>query len=193
MTWNTLRELLVDQYDDFRKRLTRRLGSAELADESLNETWLRLHRGDEAGVVRSPAGYLLRMATNIATDHRRAENRRARRSDVRDALEVLPDPAPSPEREVAARSEVKALHRAIAALPHRSREILIAGRVKGLSQNEIADRFGITPRMVRMELRRALDHCEAFLDGDAGGPDRSIDTIENERAVQAIAAKAGRE
>ena len=167
MSWEILRELLADQYDVFRTRLTRRLGSAELADESLNETWLRLHRQDEVGIVQSPARYVLQMAMNIATDHRRRESRVARRSDVRIALDVMPDPAPGPEREVAARLEVEALQRAIVLLPYRARAILIARRVEGLSQKQLADRFGMSPRMVRLELQRALEHCEAFLASDA--------------------------
>ena len=166
MTWAALRELLTDRYDDFRTRLTRRLGSEELANESLNETWLRLHRHDDAGMVQSPAGYVLRMAVNIATDHRRAENRHARRSETRAALEI-PDPAPGPAREAEARLQLEALRHAIETLPERTREILIAARLQELPQQEIADRLGITTRMVRFELRRALDHCEAYLEKNA--------------------------
>ncbi|MGY3621408.1 RNA polymerase sigma factor [Bradyrhizobium sp. USDA 10063] len=162
-TWAALRDLLADRYDELRARLARRLGSEELASESLNEAWLRLHRQDDAGAMQSPIGYVLRMAVNIATDHRRAESRRARRSEVRAALEI-PDTAPDPAREVEGRLQLEALQQAIETLPERSREILIAARLHGLPQQDIADRFGITTRMVRMELRRALDHCEACLE-----------------------------
>ena len=163
ITWAALRDLLTDRYDDLRVRLARRLGSEELARESLNETWLRLHRQDEIAVVQSPVGYVLRMAVNIATDTRRSESRLARRSERHAALEVV-DPAPGPARETEARLQLQALEQAIETLPRRSREILIAARLEGLPQQEIADRFGITPRMVRIELRRALDHCEAFIE-----------------------------
>ena len=162
-TWAALRGLLADRYDEFRARLTRRLGSEELASESLNEAWLQLHRRDEAAPIRSPTGYLLRMAVNIATDHRRAETRRARREDVKAALEI-PDPMPGPQREVESRFQLKALQDAINALPERTREILIAARLHGQSQHDIARRFGLSTRMVRLELRRALDECEALLE-----------------------------
>jgi RNA polymerase sigma factor (sigma-70 family) len=162
-TWAALRGLLTDRYDEFRARLVRRLGSEELASVSLNETWLQLHRQDEAAPIQSPAGYVLRMAVNIATDHRRAETRRARRAEVDAALEI-PDPAPGPQREVEARQQLAALQEQIGALPERTRDILIAARLHGQSQQEIADRFGVSTRMVRLELRRALDECEAFLE-----------------------------
>jgi RNA polymerase sigma-70 factor (ECF subfamily) len=167
MTWAALRDLLTDRYDELRTRLTRHLGSEELASESLNETWLRLHRQDDAGVVQSPTGYVLRMAVNIATDHRRAESRRARKSETRTALEI-PDPAPGPAREAEARLQLDALQHAVASLPERARDILIAARIHDLPQQDIARRFGITTRMVRTELRRALDHCEAYLDKNTG-------------------------
>ncbi|MFH0298390.1 sigma-70 family RNA polymerase sigma factor [Bradyrhizobium sp. 31Argb] len=179
-TWAALRDLLANRYDEFRARLTRRLGSEELASESLNETWLQLHRQDEAASIQSPTGYVMRTAVNIATDRRRMETRRARRADVQAALEI-PDPAPGPQREAEARLQLKALQTAIDALPERTREILIAARLRGQSQQDIADRFGITARMVRIELRRALDLCEAQLEKDttnrflSGSSQTSID------------------
>ncbi len=54
MTWAGLRDLLSDQYDELRVRLTRRLGSEELARESLHETWVRLNRHDDVGPEQSP-------------------------------------------------------------------------------------------------------------------------------------------
>lgn len=165
MTWAVLRDLLADRYDEFRVRLTHRLGSAELASESLHETWLHLNRYDDVGPVHSPVAYVMRIALNIATDCRRAEGRRAHRSETRAMLEIA-DPAPGPAREAEGRIQLQALQRAIDALPERSREILTAARLQGLSQQEIADRFGISTRMVRIELRRALDCCEAELAKD---------------------------
>jgi len=165
-SWAALRDLLSERYDELKARLTRRLGSEELARESLNETWLRLHRPNDAGMVDSPTGYVMRMAVNAATDHRRAESRRARRADVSAALEVA-DPAPGPAREAEARQELDMLREAIASLPPRTRDILIAARLEGRPQQEIAERYGISPRMVRIELRRALDHCEAHLEENA--------------------------
>jgi RNA polymerase sigma-70 factor (ECF subfamily) len=151
---------LADRYDDFRLQLTRRLGSEELARESLHEAWLRLGRHDEIGAVRHPAAYVMRVALNIATDRRRAEARWARRSEPSSALD-LPDAAPGPAREAEGRIDLEAIRRAIETLPKRTREILMAARLDGLSQQEIADRFAISTRMVRFELRRGLDHCEA--------------------------------
>jgi len=65
-TKGVLRNLLLSSYEDLANWLTRRLGSQELAREALQETYLRLERGNEIGPVHSPKAYLLRTAINIA-------------------------------------------------------------------------------------------------------------------------------
>ncbi len=127
--WIGLRQLLVDRYDDFRKRLTRRLGSAELARETLHETWLHLHRAAPIGTIASPPSYLLRIAFNIATDRGRKQSRLARRTEVMAVLDMADD-APSAEREIAARQEISELEAALEELTPRRRMILLASRVE---------------------------------------------------------------
>ena len=58
--WGTLRRRLVERYDDLRILLTRRLGSDELARETLHETWLRLDRIDDIAVMMRPLTALMR-------------------------------------------------------------------------------------------------------------------------------------
>jgi RNA polymerase sigma-70 factor (ECF subfamily) len=166
-TWTLLRDVLAERYDELRARLARWLGSDELARESLNETWLRLHREDQPGPVHNPAHYVLRTAANIATDWRRGDRRRAKRLEVREILE-LASSAPDAEREVGARQEFALLERAVNELPERTRRILIAARLQGRAQQEIAAEFGMSTRMVRLELRRALDFCESEMQKGPG-------------------------
>ncbi len=80
--WKALRDLLVEKYDELRVRLASRLGSTDLASESLNETYLRLNRSDNAEPVLNPYAYLFRMALNVATDRERANMRRLALSQV---------------------------------------------------------------------------------------------------------------
>ncbi|MEW6435565.1 MAG: RNA polymerase sigma factor [Pseudomonadota bacterium] len=163
-SWATLREHLAAKYDDLRKVLIRRLGSDDLARETLHETWLHLDRTDGIGAMRSPNAYLLRVALNLATDRGRSEHRRLRRFEVKAIIESIADAAPGPAREVEARQELAALRIAIAKLPERQRAILIAARVEQVPHQKIAERFGISRRMVLIELKRALAECEACLE-----------------------------
>lgn len=159
----SLRQLLAAGYDDLRRRLTRRLGSAERANEALHETWIRLDPAHDTAAIARPLDYLFRAALNVATDGRRAERRRLDHSEV-DAMYHVADAAIDGERVVEARSELAALERALQALTPRQRAIVIAVRVDRTSHAELARRFGISERMVDKDLRHALEHCADALD-----------------------------
>jgi len=153
-----LRQLLIAGYTDIRRRLTRRLGSEELASEALHEAYLRLDGAGDAAAIARPSDYIFRVALNIASDQRRTSNRRLSYSEV-EALYHFADSSGDAEREIEARSELAALGRAFDALTPRQRAIVIAVRIDGTPHAELAERFGISERMIDKELRRALESC----------------------------------
>lgn len=156
--------LFLEWQPELRRRLRRRLGSDDLVNDVLQETYLRVERmGDTSGVAHNPAGYLFRMALNVAADQRQAEARYLTGEEITDLLHYADD-ALDPARVVHARIEVAALERAMEELTERQRAILIAARVEDLPQQEIASRFRISVRMVGKELKRALEHCGQRLD-----------------------------
>jgi RNA polymerase sigma-70 factor (ECF subfamily) len=157
-TWATLRQLLVDRYDELRGRLSRRFGSDDLASETLHETYLLLDRDDQLGPVRSPGAYVLRTAFNIAMSRYRTESRLKAR-EIEEELDIADD-APGPAREAEGHLRLDELQRVIEDLPWRRRAILIAARLDGTPHRKIAERFGISTRMVQLELKAALEFCE---------------------------------
>jgi RNA polymerase sigma-70 factor (ECF subfamily) len=161
--WASLRQTITLHYEEIKTRLTRSLGSRELADDVLHETFLRLHRSEAIGAIQQPQSYIFRIALNIATDRRREERRRASHAEILAAIR-LHEEQPNLSREIEARSDVEALKRALAQLPPRRRAILIAARVDGLSHETIAERFDISRTMVQKELRRAIRHCVEYLE-----------------------------
>ncbi len=158
-----LQRLLVARYGDLKTRLTRRLGSEDLASEALQDTWLRL-QGDRTTVVinHSPEAYLFRTAVNAANDRRRSEVRRLTQAEVA-SLVTVPDDTPGPDRVLAARRELRDFAVILAELPPRQRAILLAARLEGMQRNEIAARYGISKRMVLRELAAAQNYCAARL------------------------------
>lgn len=158
----SLQDFLTLRYDDLKRRLGRRLGSSELAGDALQDTWLRLNGKHAVGAVASPGAYLFRMAFNVAIDRQRSESRRLSASEVESILEIA-DPAPGPAEVAQTRSDLDALIRAMEELPKRRRDILLAARLEGLTQPEIARRFGISLRLVELELQRAQEYCAARL------------------------------
>lgn len=146
-----------------RRFLQRRLGSTDAADDLSQETYLRLARlGDSQGIA-DQRGYLFTIAANLARDHQRRQ-RREGLPEAADALDVMPCPAPDPERTVAARQELAALERAIAGLPPKTREILLLFRVEGWTRRQIADHLGLSPKTVEYHMQQAMLRCRAALD-----------------------------
>jgi RNA polymerase sigma-70 factor (ECF subfamily) len=156
----TIRRLFVDRYDDLRGRLTRRLGSPDLADDAMHDTWLRLSRVETIGIVQNPRNYLFRIALNVADDRRQREKRHASAVEIESLLE-LPGDLPTPEEMVLARSELDAFKTIVDELPPRRRAIFLAARVGDIPRQEIADRLGVSRRLVAKELLLAHQHCVA--------------------------------
>ncbi|WP_137926760.1 RNA polymerase sigma factor [Cupriavidus sp. 2SB] len=160
-----LRDLLAQRYDDLKRRLTWRLGSAELASDALHDTWVHLEdRNDANGPVASPAAYLMRMATNLALDRLQRDRRFMSAEELDTLMLDIADPAPGPAQTVAARSEVQALADVIDKMPPRRRAIFLAVRVEELSNQEAAVRFGVSARLIGLELKRAHEYCVAHME-----------------------------
>ena len=156
--WTILQQRLLARYKVFKKRLTKYLGSADLAGDVLQDTWLRLERGGELSTVHSPDNYLYSIAINIARNHIQAEDRRLLVFEV-DALLDLEDEAPSAARVLEARGDLEALIAVIGELPERQQAILLAARIDGLARRKIAQRFGVSVRFVQRELQEAQIYC----------------------------------
>jgi RNA polymerase sigma-70 factor (ECF subfamily) len=163
-----LLNVLVARYADLKRRLTRRLGSAELAAEALQDTFLRLKCAGEVGDVRSPHAYLFRVAVSVAANRRVVESRSLTVSET-EALLNFVDDTPGPARVIEGRSDFEALKRAVGELPSRRREILIAACMQEIPYRTIAERFGISVRTVQVEIKQALKHCALRLGRNGNG------------------------
>lgn len=163
--FSALRDLIVQRYDDLKRRLTHRLGSADLAGEALHDTWLRLEQsqpdGTQAQAVKTPLAYVMRMASNAAVDRIRSEHRHLSGTELDLLVDELVDQSPGPARQAMGRAELEALSGVIDAMPARRREILIAVRVHEMPLQDVARHFGISPRVVSRELKAAHDFCAA--------------------------------
>lgn len=157
-----LLQRFMQLYPDFRERLRRRLGSADLADEALNEVYVKLRTTEKSYSVRNAPAYLFRLTLNAATDLHRSAHRHSLADQIDAALDI-PDLSPSAARTAEDREAVGQLEAAIAALTERRRMILIAVRIHERSCREIAAELGVSTRTVEMELRCALDHCAEYL------------------------------
>jgi len=116
--------------------------------------------------LRDPAafgGWLAAIARNRATDFHRG---------TIEAVE-LPDDLTAPDTTDAtdARTEARAVLATIRTLPEAYRETLVLRLVEGLTGPEIADRTGLTPASVRVNLHRGMKLLREKLDRVGTGRD----------------------
>jgi RNA polymerase sigma-70 factor (ECF subfamily) len=176
-----LRRIFLLGYDDLKVRLTRRLGSVELAGDALHDAWLRLEHATPIGPVVRPRPYILRIAYNIALKRLRGQGDMVTLEDVREELNLVDD-APTPVRIMEARAELNLLLQAAEELTPRRRDILFAARLDGEPVRAIALRFGISERVVARELRSAILYCAERVDRKfVQGRGRKPDEILTER------------
>jgi RNA polymerase sigma-70 factor (ECF subfamily) len=162
-----LLDLLLAGYDELKRRLARKLGSADLASDALHDTYVKLNTNVATGPIKSPNAYLFRVAVRLASDRRKSETRRVNFSDIDPSFDFV-DEAPDPARIVEARSDIEALKRGMMELPKRRREMLIAAFLEETPYPILAERFGVTVRTIQSELKLGLLHCAKKLDRDLG-------------------------
>jgi RNA polymerase sigma-70 factor (ECF subfamily) len=128
----------------------------DLADDLVQETYLRAASLQSLANIASPRGLLLRIAANVAIDqHRRAS--------------VRPVAGRTPEAEVALerrgvesdQSERLALKQIILSLPPKLRDVFVLSRFTGLTYDEIGVRLGISAKTVEGRMTKALRICAA--------------------------------
>ncbi|WP_343315374.1 RNA polymerase sigma factor [Brucella sp. BE17] len=141
--------------------LKKRIGSHELAEDALQETWIRLQTSKtDIAVIRDKQAFILRVASNIATDLIRKEQRHSSRCISDEAvLAAVADAYPSPEAVIVDRDHLRHLVSVLAKLPVNPREALLFNRCDGLTHAEIAERLNVSVSTVAYYLAQALRHC----------------------------------
>jgi RNA polymerase sigma-70 factor (ECF subfamily) len=148
--------------------LRARLRSEQEAKEVAQEAYVRLlqlHKPGTPGLIRA---YLFKTATNIATDrlrHRRVRQR-AERAELFESLSVS-STSNDPAEQLLARERTEQLLRCLEELPARCCQIFQMHRLEGLEQRAVADRVGVSERMVRRYITYALVYCRLRLDGSS--------------------------
>lgn len=167
-TWAMLRRLLESDYARINRQLERVTGSAEVADEALQDTYVRLSQGGEISApVESPQRYLFIMALNAARKILRKDRSRSRYIELVETLDpYLIDDSPGPDKEAYARSDIQAVWSVLQTMPERRRAIFVLALFEELPLADIAERHGIGLRMVQLELKKARAEIFARFQGD---------------------------
>ena len=132
-------------HDRLRRYLGRASGETELARDLAQEVFLRVSRVVVPVAPESQlAGWLFRIARNVALDHQRQRNRRPE-----EALGTF-------DRTTGASQEATtALNQALSTLPQLDRDVFLMCEMSGLTYDEVADACELTPDAVRNRIHRA--------------------------------------
>lgn len=129
----------------------RRTGRAEAAEEMTQDAIVRFVEGgyDPRGGEARPIVYGI--ARHILADHLqrlRRENAVGMAPFDEDRVAAIPSAAPTPERILAAKHDLKQAAAVIETLPPKARAAFLLSRLHGLKHADIATRLGVSKSMV---------------------------------------------
>ncbi|MFV0454641.1 MAG: sigma-70 family RNA polymerase sigma factor [Pseudomonas sp.] len=146
--------------------LRKRLGCPHNAADVAQDTFMRILASREQLGLREPKAFIATVARRLLID-------RARRSRIEQAyLEALYQASleiegfPSPEQVLQAVEALAQIAAALQGLREKPRQAFLLRHLDGLPHAEIAERLGVSVKMVQKYLVQALLHCHRHL-GDA--------------------------
>jgi RNA polymerase sigma-70 factor (ECF subfamily) len=150
--------LFAQYYDRLLRYLSRAAGEREARDLT-QEVFLRVSRtAIPAAPENQLAGWLFKIARNVALDHHR---QRCRRPET--DLGFAPEGTKDAQQEMAL-----ALKQALSRLPDLDRDVFLLREVSGLSREEIATACELTPDAVRSRIHRTRLELRAVLAAPIG-------------------------
>jgi RNA polymerase sigma-70 factor (ECF subfamily) len=162
-----LAAVVRDHHAPLLRFLTQRTGSIEEAKEIAQDAYVKVLAVEREGSIGSLASYLWRCALNLMTDYGRRRTVRERFAQgVRAEAEQV---APSAETVVDARQRLELIQQAIGRLPPRCQDAFMLRVVQGRPFDEVGREMGISGRMAKIYVARALALLHASI-GDSGPP-----------------------
>lgn len=144
----------------------RRRGIDPVQSEDLaHEVFARLSRRD-VGAQPNPDAYVFSSAWSVYADHvRRLKSHASDRHVCVDGLEFESEAA-APDRVLQGKQSLRRLAAILEELPQKTREILLLSRLEGLSNTDLAGRFGLSTSSIEKHLARGLLHVRTRFAAD---------------------------
>ena len=180
---DTLQQALVQDYGRLCTLANKILQDSHLAQDAVQESWLRLNRARPDTTDAEKLRHLLL----VTVRHTALNMRRSRRAEpAEDAVfAALPDAGPLPQEKLERSEAVRCLLAAMQALEETDRAILQLQYGQGMTGAQIAAALGLHAATVRQRSRRAR---QAETITGTGGPDLMKEPLD-ELLVQACAAQ----
>ena len=138
----------------------RRVRNRSEATDLAQEVYLRMLRARDTDAIRDTEAYLFTVAGNLVKEHGARDRRRGITVDVDDVTvqEQLAEP-PGFDGQIDAHLRTQRLREVLQQLPPKCHAAVVLQYAHGLSYQQIGERLGVSPRMVKKYLGQALGHC----------------------------------
>ncbi|MEM9158190.1 MAG: sigma-70 family RNA polymerase sigma factor [Verrucomicrobiota bacterium] len=146
------------------------LSDSSVAEDVVQEAWLRFDRSVQGRVPQEPISFLYRIVRNLAID----AGRRSRReqvviaSSLNKLLEEAAEPEARPEADLVARDDLKLLKKLLEELPEPTRTALRMKRLGNKTLREIATELGLSITSTHRLIVDGIEFCRERIwpDGD---------------------------
>ena len=128
----------------------------------MQEAYAKVLALDRPGTVSFLVGYLWRIAANLAIDRSRRRTALSRLDDL--TAQSADRCAPSTESVVELRERLAIVEKAIGELPPRCRQAFLLRILDGRRFAQIGREMGITDRMAKVHVARAMQYLQHCLD-----------------------------
>jgi RNA polymerase sigma-70 factor (ECF subfamily) len=130
------------------------------ARDLAQEVYLRMLRVQDTGKIQNPEGYLFTVAANLVKERRTMQRRQAMEVDVADEdIQLYLSEVTGVDNDIDHAARVKRLREVLKQLPPKGQAVIMLQYMHGYSHKEIAERVGVSPRMVKKYLAKGIAHC----------------------------------
>lgn len=168
-----LGRLFATHGDEVRTYIRSRVGSPELADDLLQQTFLRLLQRANWATVENPKAYLKTAARNVLADYYKLKSVSFSAAGVQYSEQLDTDETWGPARLLQSHQEIECLTAALEALSLTVRRAFVLCRFFGHTHAEAGEMLGLSPRTVEKHVAKGLAACFTALDDSDDETDRA--------------------
>ncbi len=173
----SLLEHYLAQRQALQRFLAARLRDEQIAEDILQEMYLKLERTTVENAIENPTAFLYRVANNLVLDYRKAASRRRVRdhnwSDSQVTLigkEPVED-IPDADRALDARRRFNQLTEGMKGLPPKCQSVFMACKIQGMTYKEAAAHHGVSVGTVEKHISKALKYLLAYMGSEQNDHD----------------------
>lgn len=166
--WRLMQEVFVAHHGQLRNIALNIVRRGELADEIVQEAYLKVAGSSSAARIAKPFCYCCQIVRNLAIDNYRRHVMESgyRKFDVE--VEELDMPGyATPEKILSEKQMLEAVEQVLEKLPVRTRQALELCRLDDMSQRDAGRNLGCSATLVNFMIRdasNALRICKHFID-----------------------------